>query len=67
MFARAVARKGLKPVPKKALLSRRIDADVIEWFKAQGGRISVTDECSAAGLYGGAQVLSWAISQIEPG
>jgi uncharacterized protein (DUF4415 family) len=36
MFARAVARKGLKPVPKKALLSLRIDADVIEWFKSRG-------------------------------
>src|SRR6266481_242427 len=33
MFARAVARKGLKPVPKKALLSLRIFSDVIEWFK----------------------------------
>ncbi len=36
MFARAVARKGLKPVPKKALLSLRIDSDVIAWFKKQG-------------------------------
>jgi uncharacterized protein (DUF4415 family) len=36
MFGRAVARKGLKPVPRKALLSLRVDADVIEWFKAQG-------------------------------
>jgi uncharacterized protein (DUF4415 family) len=36
MFARAVARRGLKPVPKKALLSLRIDADVIAWFKSQG-------------------------------
>lgn len=36
MFARAVARKGLKPVPKKALLSLRIDSDVIEWFRNQG-------------------------------
>lgn len=36
MFARAVARKGLKPVPKKALLSLRVDADVIEWFRSQG-------------------------------
>ena len=35
-FARAVARKGLKPVPKKALLSLRIDSDVIEWFRKQG-------------------------------
>jgi uncharacterized protein (DUF4415 family) len=36
MFARAVARKGLKPVPKKALLSLRIDSDVVEWFRKQG-------------------------------
>jgi uncharacterized protein (DUF4415 family) len=36
MFARAVARKGLKVVPKKALLSLRIDSDVIAWFKQQG-------------------------------
>lgn len=36
MFARAVARKGLKAVPKKALLSLRIDSDVIEWFRQQG-------------------------------
>jgi uncharacterized protein (DUF4415 family) len=35
-FARAVARKGLKPVPRKALLSLRIDSDVIEWFRRQG-------------------------------
>lgn len=36
MFARAVVRKGLKPVPRKSLLSLRIDADVLEWFRAQG-------------------------------
>lgn len=36
MFGRAIARKGLKPVPKKALLSLRVDADVVEWFRAQG-------------------------------
>ena len=36
MFARTVARKGLKPVPRKALLSLRIDSDVIEWFRKQG-------------------------------
>ena len=36
LFARAVARKGLKTVPKKALLSLRIDSDVIEWFRKQG-------------------------------
>ena len=35
-FARAVARKGLRPVPRKTLLSLRIDSDVIDWFKKQG-------------------------------
>ncbi|MEX1086757.1 MAG: BrnA antitoxin family protein [Steroidobacteraceae bacterium] len=36
MFARAMARKGLKPVPKKSLLSLRVDSDVIDWFKSKG-------------------------------
>ena len=36
MFARALVRKGLKPVTRKALLSLRIDSDVVEWFRAQG-------------------------------
>jgi len=36
MFGRAIARKGLKPVPRKALLSLRVDADVVAWFRAQG-------------------------------
>lgn len=36
MFARAVARKGLQPVPTKTLLSLRVDSDVIAWFKSQG-------------------------------
>lgn len=35
-FARAVARKGLKPIQRKTLLSLRVDADVVEWFRAQG-------------------------------
>lgn len=35
-FARAYARHGPKAAPKKALLSLRIDGDVIEWFRAQG-------------------------------
>lgn len=35
-FARAVARKGLKPIPNKKLLSLRVDSDVIEWFRSQG-------------------------------
>ena len=36
MFARAVVRKGLKPVPRKEQLTLRIDSDVLEWFRAQG-------------------------------
>jgi uncharacterized protein (DUF4415 family) len=36
MFARAIARKGLKPIPRKTLLSLRIDSDVVEWFRALG-------------------------------
>jgi uncharacterized protein (DUF4415 family) len=36
MFAKAVARRALVPVPRKALLSLRIDTDVIDWFRAQG-------------------------------
>jgi uncharacterized protein (DUF4415 family) len=36
MFARGVLRVGLKPVPPKTLLSLRIDADVVDWFRAQG-------------------------------
>ena len=36
MFARAVVRRGLKAAPRKALLSLRIDSDVIGWFKRQG-------------------------------
>lgn len=36
MFARAVVRKGLKPVERKRQVTLRLDADVLEWFKAQG-------------------------------
>ena len=36
MFARGIVRRGLKVAQPKSLLSLRIDADVIEWFKAQG-------------------------------
>lgn len=37
MFARAMVEQGLKPVPRKAMLSLRVDADVLAWFRAQGG------------------------------
>jgi uncharacterized protein (DUF4415 family) len=33
---RAIVRVGLKSPPKKVSISLRIDADVLEWFKAQG-------------------------------
>ena len=35
-FAKAVIRKGLKPLPKKSQVTLRIDADVLEWFKGTG-------------------------------
>ena len=31
-----VVRRGLQPAPSKASISLRVDADVLEWFKAQG-------------------------------
>lgn len=36
MFANAVVRHGLKPVPNKQQLTIRLDNDVLEWFRAQG-------------------------------
>ncbi len=36
MFARAIVRRGLKPVPRKTQLTLRIDGDVLEWFRKQG-------------------------------
>ncbi len=36
VFARALVRRGLKPVARKALLTLRLDQDVLEWFRKQG-------------------------------
>ncbi|MBI4516308.1 MAG: BrnA antitoxin family protein [Deltaproteobacteria bacterium] len=36
MFARAVVRRGLKPMPAKAQLTLRVDRDVLAWFKGRG-------------------------------
>jgi uncharacterized protein (DUF4415 family) len=36
MFARAIVRKGLKPVTRKAQLTLRLDQDVLDWFRKQG-------------------------------
>jgi uncharacterized protein (DUF4415 family) len=35
-FARALVRKGLQPVARKAQITLRIDADVLEWFRERG-------------------------------
>jgi len=35
MFARAIVRRGLKPVPRKEQLTIRVDSDVLEWYKKQ--------------------------------
>ena len=36
MFAKAILRKGLKPVARKSQVTLRIDDDVLTWFKKQG-------------------------------
>ena len=36
MFAKAILRKGLKPVVRKSQVTLRIDNDVLSWFKIQG-------------------------------
>jgi len=35
-IVRGVVRRGLMPVPPKTSIALRVDADVLEWFKAQG-------------------------------
>lgn len=36
MFARAIVRKGLKPVTRKSQITLRIDSEVLDWFRARG-------------------------------
>ncbi len=36
MFARAIVRRGLKPVARKKQITLRIDGDVVEWYRKQG-------------------------------
>jgi uncharacterized protein (DUF4415 family) len=33
---RGIARRGLKPVASKTSIALRVDADVLEWYRAQG-------------------------------
>ena len=35
-IVRSIVRRGLRPVPPKASVSLRVDADVLAWFKSQG-------------------------------
>ena len=35
-IVKGIVRRGLKPVPPKAAISLRLDADLLAWFKAQG-------------------------------
>ena len=36
LFAKAIVRKGLKPVSHKSQITLRLDTEVLEWFKTQG-------------------------------
>ena len=36
MFAKAVVRRGLVTTPPKAQVTLRLDADVLNWFRARG-------------------------------
>ena len=35
-IVRGIAREGLPRIPRKAAISLRLDADVLDWFRAQG-------------------------------
>ena len=35
-IVRGIVRQGLKPVTSKTSISLRVDADVLDWFRAQG-------------------------------
>ena len=36
LFAKAIVRKGVKPVSHKSQITLRLDTEVLEWFKTQG-------------------------------
>ncbi len=36
MFARAIVRKGLKPIARKSQITLRIDSEVLSWFRKHG-------------------------------
>ncbi len=49
-FGKAVVHIGFKPLPPKEQITLRIDADVLEWFRALG-RISDADQRAIARLH----------------
>jgi len=52
-LVRGMVRRGLKPVPPKASIALRVDADVLEWFKAPGVRgikLESTQCCARSGI-----------------
>ena len=51
-IVRGIARQGLRPILPKTLISLRVDADVLAWFKAQGAGYQDPDERRVAGLQG---------------
>ena len=50
MFAKAILRKGLKPVVRKSQVTLRIDNDVLTWFKKQGTGYQTRINLIAKGL-----------------
>ena len=36
IFAKAIVRKGLKPIIRKSQITLRIDVDVLSWFRKRG-------------------------------
>jgi uncharacterized protein (DUF4415 family) len=36
MFAKAIVRRGLAPLPPKEQVTLRLDSDVLTWFRSQG-------------------------------
>jgi len=46
-FARAIVRRGLKPVRHKAQVTLRIDSEVIDWFGPKAGDIKLASTRSS--------------------
>jgi uncharacterized protein (DUF4415 family) len=51
-IVRGIARQGLKPTSAKTSISLRVDAEVLEWFKAQGPGVSDTHKRGTKGIQG---------------